>query len=335
MHEVTRLNDSYINGNAKDFAKYKQASENIARYLYRDESGSPTYNRLQSRTSQAIYNCANQLHYLKDSNGNLRMQHTYFCHSSLCPLCENGRYNRDSYRLYKVITETDRRSIALNLINPKYLFATLTMENVDTDGIKSAIEQLNYAWKKASNYKDIKPYIYGTIKRIEVVRAKDGTANVHIHMLMLVKPTFYNGKARLTHSQWSKLWSRALRQGYTADIKVSRLKTTQDAIQKARYMVKRNKDITDISSQSPDNVLRDIVEIDNGKYRKHLLTLTGVFKTVETMYQTRVRQPQKRNNNTDKHKEFTLMDEFDYSTAKPVTYTFDSLNGETDYYLIE
>lgn len=332
MVQATKLNDTRINGVNNNIAQLKERGERIARVLYRDESGSPTYNRNQRKASHAILNCANELHFIEDTKGHKRMHNTYFCHNALCPVCEVGRYNRDSARLYRVMNYIEHNPVD----RVEYLFVTFTMQNVDDDGIRNAIELMNYAWNKMKNYKAIKPYVLGTIKRIEdKTNNADGTFNVHVHMLMLVRPTFYGGKARLNHAQWSKLWTRALNQGYTADIKVSRVKDFEQALQKMHYMVKVNEDIAQINPDATDEELNRIIQADNGKYRKHLLTLTGIFKAVDSAINIKRRNPDKHNNNTGKHIEYSEPDEFDYSNYVERTYAFDTINGQTDYYLIE
>ena len=332
MSKVNRLADTRINGVENNIAQLKEYGERIAKSLYRDESGSPTYNKAQSRASKDILNCANQLNYIEDTQGHKRMQNTFFCHNALCPVCEVGRYNRDSARLYRVIRYIHTKSDD----HMENLFGTLTMQNVDEENIRHAIEQLNYSWYKLKNYKAIKPYILGTIKRIEVKTNNDtGTFNVHIHIIMLVRPTFYSGKARLNHSQWSSLWSKALKQGYTADIKVSRVKDFEQALQKMHYMVKVNEDIAQINPDATDEDLSHIIQANNGKYRKHLLTLTGMYKTVDSAINIKRSNPDKRNNNTGKHIEYSEPDTFDYSNAKQVRYVFDTIQGQTAYYRIE
>ena len=329
------LKDTQINGKKQPFKELKDRGIHIAQALYRDESGSPTYNKRQRKASRDILNCANEIKYRVDKNtGEKRITDTYFCHNALCPLCEVKRYNSDSARLYNII-EYINESTAIQY-KANYMLATLTIKNVDESHIRHAIEQLNYAWNKAKNYKAIKPYIRGTVKRIEVkVNKQDGTFNVHIHMLMLVKSSFYNGKNRLTHSQWSKYWTRAVNQGYKADIDVARLKTLDDTLRAMHYMVKVNEDIAEIDSNASDETIGNIISAENGKYRKHLLTLTGVLKDIDKAINKRYKRDYKANNNTGKHAEYKRSKAFNYINSEIEVYRYDKHSNKQDYYLKE
>lgn len=327
------LKDKQYDEKYKPYKELKRRSIEIAKALYRDESGSPTYNRKQRKVSREILNCARELKFKHDKvSDKLRLTNTYFCHQSLCPMCEVRRYNHDSARLYHVIDYLEN-SQAIKY-TPKYLFATLTIKNVDEDHVRQAINELNAAWNKLKNYKAIKPYLRGAIKRIEIKLSKDKTMfNVHIHAMLLVKSGFHTGKYSLTHSQWSKLWTRAVNKGYTADIDIARLKDITDVLRAMHYMVKVDEDITQITENATDSVLESLITADNAKYRKHLLTLTGVFKDIDKLvnYAYKRRYKNKHNAKTGKIDEYNRTQSFDYDKSDIVVFKY----SDEDYYLRE
>lgn len=333
---MQKLKDFDIHGHQKTIGIHKTSGRRIADRLMTDESGSPAYNRHQTRVAEEIRNCAKDMYMLVDTDSHKqRMTNTWFCRNALCPLCEQVRYNKDSARLFHVLDhiENSTRSI---FKHPRYLFVTFTTRNVDGEHITNAIDELNKAWRKFKRYKAIEPYLQGTAKRIEIsINHQDGTYHVHMHVLMLVKPSFYAGKNYLTYSSWSKLWSRALGDEYQANVNIVRLKDHEEVLKKMHYMLKVNEDITDIKATATDEEVDRIITADNAKYRKHLLTLSGVLKDIDNLVNAQYKRHKanKRDNNTGKHDEYKKPNDFDYKHAKLVKFSY--IDTSEDYYRIE
>lgn len=335
---MIKLTDFDIHGRQKDYGMLKKRGQRVSERLLSDNSGSQTYNRHQTKIAHEIKNCANEVQYIIDNKtGKKRMTNTWFCRNALCPLCEIVRYKKDSARLFHVI-ESIKNAKRSEHESPKYLFTTFTVKNVDGEHIKSAIDSLNKAWRKLKRYKDIEPYLQGTAKRIEIsINRDDGTYHVHAHVLMLVKPSLYAGKNYITHSKWSKLWSRALGDEYPANVNVVRLKDHEETLKKMHYMLKVNEDITDIKATATDEEVDMIITADNAKYRKHLLTLSGALKEMDNIVNADYKRHRenKRDNNTKKHDEYKASDDFNYHDTRLEIYQYMPDKRYQDYYLVE
>lgn len=337
MESVKTLIDTDIHGNNSELSKLKDRDIKTAQALMQYSNGSPAYNRRLHRTGKNMLGCSTKREYLTDlSTGAKRLIHAKFCRSSLCNICEHRRYNHDSARLYSATQYIEDSGMIPT--KPVYLLLTPTIKNVDGEHIHTAINLINYALNKMLKYKAIDKYVYGTIKRIEEKsNMTDGTYNVHAHLLLLVKPTFYNGKARLNHSQWSKYWNRALKADYNADINVQRVK--QGEINRAiHYLVLSNKDLDKLQDDTAtDKTIEQVIDGVGGMYRKHLLTLTGVIKKADNIANQSYKRhkPDTSTTNTGKHEEYSDNDDFNYSNAIRQVFSYKSTNQRGEFYQTE
>lgn len=103
----------------------------------------------------------------------------------------------------------------------RYLFLTLTVRNCKIDELRSQIDILNNAFRKLSRRKNF-PAV-GWLKSLEVTRGKDGSAHPHLHVLMMVKPSYFS-HGYLSQKEWGKLWKSCLKVDYQPVIHVKAIK---------------------------------------------------------------------------------------------------------------
>lgn len=293
---------------------------------------SPKYIRKCLRLADELEHCSAWIKYKVDSNGNKKMFDTRFCRQRLCNVCKRVRYNHESARLYRTVKLNNELHP-----NSKYMVGTLTIKNVSVDELSNAIKGMNYAWSKMSRYKAIAPYLLGTVKSIETPLGKDGKCNLHMHILMQVKPSFYAGKYSMTHSKWSMYWTRALNVKYTADTYVRRIHDTDRLYRTCNYITKVDTTAQKINWDDPEQVSK-LIDIDDELYRKRLIIYTGTFKELDRVSNYRYKRQGRKNskdNDSGKHESYDQACDFNYNDCKVETYVYKNVNDTIDYYLKE
>ncbi|TPR41198.1 hypothetical protein DY123_07590 [Apilactobacillus micheneri] len=317
---MKKLQDFNSKGDDKNWTNAKLVNSLIAQKARTVSDGSEVYHFKQKRRAEELENCGSHLQYLIDRKGNKRLHNAKFCHDKLCQICNIRKYNHESARLYHVV------KYLKNL--HKFMIGTFTIKNVKYDRISNAIEELNYAWRKMQGYKAIKPYLKGTVKKVECKVGNDNKCNVHIHVLMAVSPSFFHGKNSLNHAQWSKLWTRAVNKGYTPELHVERKGSYEQLKKTCNYISKSY-----VFGDWQLNDISRLIDIDNGTYRKHLIVYTGLLKETDNLINSSFKRKNKVS--TGKYQTYGMNDNFDYDSATIETYMYKKTNGKTDYYLKE
>jgi plasmid rolling circle replication initiator protein Rep len=331
---VKLLKDTTYKGGSKNWSKDKYINSIIAKKLRSVSGGygNDTYHRKQIRVADDIENCCQWLKFKKKPNGNLKLHDTRFCKNRLCQICEKVRYNRESGRLFACVNQMQ---------DYKFLVGTFTFKNVDCNKTNGAISDINYAWSKMKKYKDIHPYLKGAVKKVECKLSKDGKSNVHIHVLMAVSSSFYYGKNSLNHAQWSKLWTRAMKTDYSAEVYVQR-KTSLKSLKKACNYLCKSYVVGDDNNNWSIKDIDKIIDITDGQYRKQLIVYSGVFRDVDRLVNAKYKN--KKSTNTGKHRQY-IHDNQDTVQAKNgtveiadnnqtiETYTCRYQNGKFEYIL--
>jgi plasmid rolling circle replication initiator protein Rep len=106
---------------------------------------------------------------------------------------------------------------------PKYrwLFVTLTLKNCPIGELRNTLSLVNESFKRFTKLKEF-PAI-GWIKSVEVTRGRDGSAHPHLHILMLVPPSYFH-KGYLSQKRWCELWQQCLRIDYQPILDVQAIK---------------------------------------------------------------------------------------------------------------
>ena len=103
----------------------------------------------------------------------------------------------------------------------RYLFMTLTLKNCAVEDLKASILHLNKSFGCMARLKDF-PAI-GYLKTLEVTRGKRGDAHPHLHILVMVKPSYF-GTNYVKKKEWCAWWKRAAKVDYTPVIDVKAIK---------------------------------------------------------------------------------------------------------------
>src|SRR5699024_12504502 len=90
---------------------------------------------------QNVRQCAEVLTFLKQENGDLKLNQAWFCKNKLCPICNWRRSMKYSWQATQIVDEAMKRE-------PKgrFLFLTLTIKNVPGKELNKDMTNLNKAY---------------------------------------------------------------------------------------------------------------------------------------------------------------------------------------------
>lgn len=318
---MKKLKDLNVKGGDKNWTRAKFINALIAGELRITVEGSDNWHYHQRKRADKLESCGNWLKYIVDDKGNKRLHDARFCHDRLCQICGMRRYNHESARLYHVVNYLKD--------DYKFMIGTFTIKNVECNKADNGVNEINYAWSKMKNYKAIKPYLKGTVKKVETPVGKDGKCNAHIHVLMVVSPSFFHGKNSLNHSQWSKLWTRAVNKGYAPELHVERKGSYKQLIKSCNYLTKSYL-CNDENYGWKLKDIKKVVLIDDRTRRKHLITYTGIMRTTDKIINARFKRANRIN--TGKHVMYGRDDNFNYDNCVETTSVYKKVNGHLGYY---
>ena len=130
----------------------------------------------------------------------------------------------------------------------RWIFLTLTVKNCPITDLRSTLACMSSAWNRLILRPEFDA-VTGWIRTTEVTRGKDGSAHPHFHCLLMVAPSYFNGRCYVTKNRWQELWQSVMRLDYPPVIDVRTVKGGGDTIHKAvcetlKYSVKPS-DMTD------------------------------------------------------------------------------------------
>lgn len=111
--------------------------------------------------------CATYLTFNVYRSGERRLRTANFCKLRLCPMCIGRRARRSVWKLSKVLDMVEQEHQA------KFIFLTLTMQNVDGEHLSGALEQLTKGWYRFVDQQQIKRSVKGWFRSIEITRGDD------------------------------------------------------------------------------------------------------------------------------------------------------------------
>lgn len=177
---------------------------------------------LHQKHAERMAKCTGRLMFgwnVDQTTGEAKMQlkKTLFCKVRSCPVCQWRRQLVWQARAFTMLPKVKE-------LYPKHrwLFLTLTVENVPTDELKETIKTMQDAWSKLRKRKNF-PAI-GYIKSLEVTRSANGFAHPHFHVLLLV-PSSYFGKNYIPQLEWREMWGDCLRVSYLPVVHIQTVKS--------------------------------------------------------------------------------------------------------------
>lgn len=272
-YESNVLVDRTKNGNERPWREKKLANVGYWELLH----------ILEFKKQERVRDCADVLEFKADQEtGERKLYRVWFCKSRLCPMCNWRRTMKHGVQSQRVIAEVIRRKP-----KARWLFLTLTVKNVyDGDSLNKSLSDMAKGFNKLKQYKKVKRNLVGFMRATEVtVNSADNSYNQHMHVLLCVENTYFkNTDNYINQKQWVGFWKKAMQLDYEPNVKVQSVKPKdkgkdgmKSAIDEtAKYPVKDTDFLTDDRRKNL-NRLRDLEE---GLYRKRLLSYGGLLKTV-------------------------------------------------------
>lgn len=231
--------------------------------------------------------CATYLTFNVYQSGERRLRTANFCKLRLCPMCIGRRARRAVWKLSKVLDMVEREHQA------KFIFLTLTMQNVDGEHLGAALEQLTEAWDRFRKQRQIERVVKGWFRSIEITRGDnryhkdrktgrkvyrpDNGYHPHLHVILAVEADYFSRESRksgkyLNQSDLIDRWQKALRVDYRPSVQIETAKAKRKgggvdsaslaaAKEAAKYPIKDEEYIDpDLPEDRAVEIVRDYTE---------------------------------------------------------------------------
>jgi plasmid rolling circle replication initiator protein Rep len=147
----------------------------------------------------------------------IKLDTAWFCRVRHCPVCQWRKSLMWTARMFEALP-----SILMAYPTARFIFLTLTVDNVPVEGLRVTISDMNTGWRRLIKRKQF-PAI-GFFKSVEVTRGKDGKAHPHFHVLMMVPSGYFKSGNYLTQADWTEMWKDSARLSYTPIVNVKAVK---------------------------------------------------------------------------------------------------------------
>lgn len=207
-----------------------------------------------------------------------KLSDAYFCHCRHCTTCD-GRRSLVRMKRFKDYLPT------IEAENPKarWVFLTLTVPNCPVDELRETLRGMNAAWNRLRLRKQFKP-VLGWIRATEVTQEKkrEGYAHPHFHCLLLVPPSWFNGRNYVKQADWVELWRSCMRLEVNPVVDVRAVKgdTMRGAVETLKafnYSMK----VDDLIERSPDWMLTYMEQVHGLRFLAAGGALKDALKRIE------------------------------------------------------
>ena len=223
--------------------------------------------------------CADELLFLQDAEGNRRLKQGNFCRIRVCPMCNWRR----SLKLFSQVSAVTDAILAEK--KARFIFVTLTVQNVRGDVLRDTIDRLNKAFsyitansRTFAPAKKLKENLLGYMKAEEITYNADrDDFHPHIHAILEVRPSYFRGDNYIKQKDWTALWRAALGVDYDPLVDVRNIKggTAKAVAEVAKYPVKMD---GILKIKDKEKAAKALVELYSAIFRRRLVTFGGDFK---------------------------------------------------------
>ena len=234
------------------------------------------YDEIDQRVAERLRTCATRLIYGIGEDGKRRLRAAYFCRVRLCPICQWRR----SLKLYGQMSQAMRYVSSQGAY--AYAFLTLTVRNVTLDGLPGALDQIYEGYRRLMQYREVKAAVRGWYRGIEITHNLDrnwpefDTFHPHVHVVLVVKPSYFTSKYYLSQARWTELWKRATGIDYTPIVDVRKIKgDTAKAVAEATKYAAKSKDY--IVLDDWDLTVETVRGLDKALHKRRLVGFGGLL----------------------------------------------------------
>ena len=188
----------------------------------------------------------------------------YFCRDRICPVCSWRRSKKLAQKLKQIIALNEREK------KSRYIFLTLTVENVPWSALADEIKTIMKSWDKFGKRIRRASIVTGWVRTFEVTRSvKFDNAHPHLHILMQVPPEYFDPDDPMwlayKKDDLIKQWQECLCADYGPSIKVQAVRDNdysmmRSILEVAKYIAKGD----------------DISGLSDGDFRHYVDAIHGV-----------------------------------------------------------
>lgn len=187
----------------------------------------------------------------------------------------------------------------------RWLFLTLTVRNVEAEDLKTTLEGMTGAFNRLFKYKKVQKSVKGYFRALEVTKNTDptsdsfGTYHPHFHVLIAVKPAYFQSGYYIKQSDWTDLWQKAAKLNYSPIVHVTTVKPKKQTVdvqgivqdvrssiaesnaifEVSKYPVKDTDVIGNSNSVTSEGV-ETVLTLDNALANKRLISYGGILKQI-------------------------------------------------------
>ncbi|MFN7931085.1 MAG: protein rep [Blastocatellia bacterium] len=163
------------------------------------------------------------------------------CRQAICQTCQRNK----AFRVFKEI-EGSVLLMQENAPGLRLLFLTFTVPSCEEEDLKQELDALPKGFTKLIRAPEIKPYVVGYVRAIEVdYNCETKLFHPHLHVLLAVRASFYS-KGYLSQQRFLELWQKATERTEITQIKIKAVKPKPkegtslafEAAKTVRYMLK-------------------------------------------------------------------------------------------------
>lgn len=243
-------------------------------------------NVISPKRLQDLADCASQLEYLQDVEGNKKLYKTYFCRVRLCPMCQWRR----SLKLFSQVSKITDYINQQNNNQVRYLFITLTQKNCCGSELVQEINKINKSFsllvdktKRVQPATKFKKMLLGYIKSTEVTyNPKTKTYHPHLHCIFAVQEEYFNKVNYINKNTWRAIWADLLKVDYLPQVNVQAIKPArqQKAVAElAKYPAK----VSSILNLPQMQAVQVIIDLTTLCYKRRFVAFGGIFKKTKAL----------------------------------------------------
>lgn len=207
----------------------------------------------------------------------MRLAKAEFCRVRLCPMCQWRR----SLKIYGQTSQIINAANASRKGGYAWVMLTLTQRNVDGAALSAELDRIGKAWQRLRHRKEWQAAVKGSMRCIEITRNKhDGTYHPHIHVLLMVLPSYFRSRDYIKRSEWQRLWQECARLDYLPSVWVSKSYGDQ-ASQIAEVSKYATKPADYIVPDDWDYTIDSIQTLDAATTKRRFLAYGGKLKEIK------------------------------------------------------
>ena len=173
-----------------------------------------------------------------------RLKTAHFCHVRNCPTCSWRRTMRNKREFLSKLPK-----VLEAYPTHRFLFLTLTVPNCNISDLRATLSDMGKSWKRLINRKEFAK-VDGWVRSTEVTYSKSssGNAHPHFHVMLMVKPSYFNGGGYVKQDQWLKAWQGSMRDDSITQVDIRAMKGDKAISEVLKYAVKES-DLVDSPKQ--------------------------------------------------------------------------------------